>query len=198
LEVRRAEFQLPRWLDEGLADLFSTVDVSGGKAIVGVPLADRMAILNAGKWVDLVSLISLDEKGFDALKVVDVPAFYAESWALTHMLYLAPEYAPGFPKLLAALNHSKGTEDIFQQIYHKTPDSIYTDLRNYVAQKAPGRRELPVPGVAGVDVTVSPVNPFVSDLVKADLLSVMSGKEKKAVAARNAFETVAARLHRRQ
>ncbi len=88
----------------------------------------------------------------------------------------------------AALNHSKSPGDVFQQIYHKSPDAIYTDLKNYVAQKAVGRKEFPAPDVAKREVTVSPVTVFVSDLVKADLLSVMSGEEKKAAAARTAFE----------
>jgi len=48
LTVRRAGLQLPAWLNEGLADLFSTAVVTGADARVGAPPQVRMNALNAG------------------------------------------------------------------------------------------------------------------------------------------------------
>lgn len=49
---------IPLWLNEGLAELYSTVDQVDDKIIVGKAPPDRMEALLGNPWVDLGSLLS--------------------------------------------------------------------------------------------------------------------------------------------
>src|SRR5262249_9866661 len=96
--IHGAGLKLPLWLAEGIAEVFSTVVFQNGQATVGNPNPGRMQALQHAGWLPIDEITRLAEppssrKDRNAM-------FYAESWALTHMLMFAPAYSGRFSALL--------------------------------------------------------------------------------------------------
>jgi tetratricopeptide (TPR) repeat protein len=64
--------------------------------------------------------------------------FYAESWALTHMLALSQDYAGEFPKFVEAVSGGAGARDSLARVYGKSLEQVTSDLKHYLS-----RRQLP-------------------------------------------------------
>ena len=85
LVINQAGMKLPLWLNEGFAELYSTMKPMRGKILVGRMLPGRLQMAEAG-LVDLREILSADT-GSPAYNETDrIGIFYAESWALVHML----------------------------------------------------------------------------------------------------------------
>ncbi len=96
--------QLPPWLNEGLAEFFSTLRITDTHCELGAPQAMRLETLRHHPWLPFAELLAVDHESFARKTRDQMAIFYAESWALTHMLVSSPEYAPHFRELVAALN----------------------------------------------------------------------------------------------
>src|SRR5262249_7639992 len=53
LVVRHGNLNFPPWLNEGIAELYSTLKPNGGKIMVGDPILGRLQALHNEKWVPL-------------------------------------------------------------------------------------------------------------------------------------------------
>jgi hypothetical protein len=51
LIVQHANLKLPVWLNEGIADLYSSLEANGQKAMVGRVLPDRVPVLAQATWM---------------------------------------------------------------------------------------------------------------------------------------------------
>jgi hypothetical protein len=88
-----AEAEVPRWLNEGLAQIFETPVLDGSELFVGQPDADRLrrvqAALAAGEFLSLTDLL---KAGADHFLVSHAGAqelsdrYYLASWALAYYL----------------------------------------------------------------------------------------------------------------
>lgn len=132
LIVKRTGIHLPIWMNEGFAELCSTLQPVAGKAQIGAVIPGRYYTLQQNKWLDLRTLTAVDHDSPLYNERDRAGVFYAESWALTHMLYLADQYRPGLPKFLPAIDTTKSTETAFWQVYGKTLDQVQKDLVNYM------------------------------------------------------------------
>ena len=97
---------LPRWFEEGTAELYSNTQINSKRVRIGKELESHMNLLLARPWLTAKQLAA--ERPADAATGTDQEQaesmFYAESWALMHMLNLSPDYRdhlPQFVKLLA-------------------------------------------------------------------------------------------------
>lgn len=79
---------LPLWLDEGLAEVYSTATQQAKGLRVGLPPQDRLEWLRMDQPAyDLETLFSIRRSSFDKTKhLTPRSRFYAESWLLVHML----------------------------------------------------------------------------------------------------------------
>jgi hypothetical protein len=86
--VANAVARVPVWLNEGLAEFYSTfVLMDGGRrAQIGRPIAEHLQRLNGSLRVPLADLLKVDRGSPLYNEGTRVSDFYAESWALTHML----------------------------------------------------------------------------------------------------------------
>jgi hypothetical protein len=127
--------QLPPWLNEGLAEFFSTVRLGESASLAGSEPAGRSRLLRSRAWMPLTELLALpaDSPRRDDRETSDL--FYAESWALADMLILAPEYAPRFHELVATLAAGSAGPEALTGIYAKPPEAIAGDLRNWVEKR---------------------------------------------------------------
>ena len=78
--------RVPDWLNEGLAQYYSTMRVSAGGVTLGAPVARHAALLRRTKLMPAASLFRIDRGSRDYRAGAGRDLFYAQSWALTHYL----------------------------------------------------------------------------------------------------------------
>lgn len=174
LIVKHTGLKLPVWLNEGWADLYSSLAPKGSKAEVGVLLPGRVQPLLTTKWLPLEVLAAVDHNSPMYNERDKAGIFYAESWLLVHMLYLSSDYRENFPKFVLALANGQDTAQSFQSVYGKGLKEVTNDLNRYIKSD----RFFAV--LFDVKLEKSAENPQVSDvsavdseLLLADLLSMV-------------------------
>ncbi len=180
LYLEHHNLHLPLWLNEGLADVYSTLQPRGGQLIVGLPPPGRIEALRTAPLLDLHQLFGVNEQSSYYRNPAQMSQFYSASWGLTHMLLLGRNYSAGFRRFMAAVEERNGAEKSFQDVYGRTLDEVASDLRDYLSQPDLGisyfdarldQREIP-------EVTDSSDEDV--ELVLADLLSTHRGSAAEA------------------
>src|SRR3954453_5696333 len=131
LIVEHSGLKLPIWLNEGLADLYSSMEPNGNQTMVGRPIEGHLIVLGNEKWLDLALLTSVRQDSPYYNERTKMQMFYAESWALTHMLALGKDYQAGFGRFLASVSAGANAETSFKAVYRKTLAQVMADLNGY-------------------------------------------------------------------
>jgi tetratricopeptide (TPR) repeat protein len=177
LIVRRSGLTLPAWLNEGWADVYSTLRPMGklGKeAAVGDLLPERMKSLATEQWLDFDELTSVDTRSPVYHEASRIGIFYAESWALAHMLYLSPEYKDNFGKFVMALDRGKSASDACKIAFGRSSNAVFHDLRTYFdRKKIYGRVFETGLNASHAEAVPTYASAFDSSLVLADLLAAL-------------------------
>ncbi len=182
-----AGLNLPLWLNEGLAEFYSTMDAGEAQITVGRPPQRSLKTIQRQPllpWNVLFTAGTHSPYYADADKVF---LFYAQSWALVHMLALDKRYAAQFPEFLSAISNGAGSLEALERTYRRPMREIEADLSAYLNQKS-----LPVLVLAaGQNVSaIQPKTPAAGDFqvqfALADLLAAKAatcaeGGEKLAV-----------------
>jgi hypothetical protein len=87
LEGRDAEW-MPLWLNEGLAQFFENTDVRDKEVLLGEPSVNAMVLLQQNRMIPLPTLFQVDASSPYYHEEQKGDIFYAESWALTHYLWV--------------------------------------------------------------------------------------------------------------
>jgi len=181
LILRACGLNDPPWLNEGMAEFYSTVRIGAhGSNLGAAPLAN-IQTLRRSSWMPLSAFLALpagslgEDRGRAGL-------YYAQSWALAEMLLLSPEYGSRFPELIATLSSGAPSLQTLTNMYAKSPDAITRDVHAWVDER---QRFTPValPGVVAdaVAIRVSEVSPWRARALLADLL-LTSGQLDRAEA----------------
>lgn len=133
--VRHSGLKIPIWLNEGWADVFSTLRPEGKGVAVGDLVPERVQALTSSPWLDFATLTSVTTESQIYNESSRIGIFYAQSWALTHMLFLAPEYRNNFGKFVTALHNGKTTAEALAIAWNRTPDEVFRDLHSYFDRK---------------------------------------------------------------
>jgi len=129
---------LPLWLNEGLADFYSTFEVSGRTVTLGASVEGRLEILRSHTVLPLESLFQVSPGSSYYSDPELMAVFYSESWAVTHMLMVSPGYSERFPDFVRALKEGRGSSDSLRMAFGKSPAQVQEDLRGYLdAQHLP-------------------------------------------------------------
>jgi len=121
--------RFPLWLDEGLAELYSTLEVKGQTAVVGSANDTHLTNLRNRRWLtarELENPTLLDERERAGI-------FYAESWALTHMLKLGLKWKGQTPQFLEELLAGQDASQAFHDAYGRTLDQAIEELHGHVS-----------------------------------------------------------------
>jgi Flp pilus assembly protein TadD len=173
----------PPWLNEGMAELYSTLTPVGKKAAVGDIIPGRAQTLLNNKWIPLDALTSADRQSPLYNESNRAGMFYAESWALTHMLFFAPDYRPYFAKFVVAASSGKTMDEACQAVFGKRLQEVETGLRQYLRGERFYRVVFDIKlEKSAEDPDVSEASPFESGMVLADLLA-LTNKTKEALSA---------------
>jgi len=135
LIIRHSGLKLPTWLNEGWSEVFSTLRPMGKDAAVGDLLPERMKSLTNDVWLNFDTLTSVTERSPIYHENERTGIFYAESWALAHMLFLSPGYKDNFGRFVTALHDGKSTGEALAIAWNKTPEEVFQDLRAYFDRK---------------------------------------------------------------
>lgn len=79
---------MPLWLNEGLAEFYQNSDIREKDVSLGEPSGENILLLRQNKLLPLATLFSVDEKSPYYHQENKGSIFYAESWALTHYIYI--------------------------------------------------------------------------------------------------------------
>ena len=136
LLMKYSGVRVPVWLNEGTAELFSTMTQVADVMRVGVAPLGRLAEVGNGKPIPLEDLFAVNHDSDRYNTKRHAGMFYSESWALTHMLYLDKRYMQERPKFMSAVLAGMAPAQAFQTIYGKALQQVFSDLKGYVRQDA--------------------------------------------------------------
>ena len=130
--LRQAGGGQPLWMRIGLAELYSTLKPLAGKVQVGAMKEGHRELLERSRLIDLASLLSADMKSPLYSDEESSRLFYAQSWALIHMLMLSDEYGKAYPAFSRALLSGAAPAAAFQQVYNKPLNRVRDELGGYM------------------------------------------------------------------
>jgi tetratricopeptide (TPR) repeat protein len=181
LIVEHTGVKLPLWLNEGLAELYSSIEPHGDRALVGRPIPGRAQVLATTRWMPLKAVFSVDQNSPYYNEGSKMSIFYAESWALTHMLSLSDLYRSRFNQFLTSVSAGHSTEDALQAVYGKSPDQVMEDLQNYLHRSAVSAADFPVKlGKQSLEPQVTSASYLDVELTLADLLAAKAPTQTQA------------------
>ena len=133
----------PPWFSEGLAEYYSTLDVSDGekKVWLGKAIANHVFLLREKKFLPLRDLFAVDHGSPHYNERDKRGVFYAESWALVHYFLLGNngQRQPQFMRYLTLLASGTPVGESFQKAFETDYAVIEKELRGYI-----GRNTYPV------------------------------------------------------
>jgi tetratricopeptide (TPR) repeat protein len=135
LLVRHLNDDVPLWLNEGLAEYYSSLKPKGNQAIIGDLHLSRLAALRRDVWVNVERIVKADESSPYYNEKDKASAFYNESWALVHMLAESPSYREKFRDFLSAIEEKGDSAAAFESAYGKTLAEMNRELRTYVESR---------------------------------------------------------------
>jgi tetratricopeptide (TPR) repeat protein len=125
--------KVPLWLNEGQAELYSTLRPGGGKVSVGEIPEGRYLVLRSNKWIGLETLFAVDrDSPYYNKEGTRQQIFYAESWALAHMLFLSGGYRPKSAPFLHLVEAGATEAEAFERAFGKTTAQVWADLQAYM------------------------------------------------------------------
>jgi tetratricopeptide (TPR) repeat protein len=131
LLIRHMELGLPIWLNEGIAEVYSTLRPLAGKVAVGNVPEGRGYVLGREQWLTLPHLFSVNRDSPEYNEKSRMGILYSQSWLLTHMLMLDPRYSGKFGEFLGQISTGATSEQVFEQVYGKSVLDLQKDLRAY-------------------------------------------------------------------
>jgi tetratricopeptide (TPR) repeat protein len=135
LIIEHGDLKLPVWLNEGLAEVYSSLEPRGNQAMVGRVVPEHYALLQNSTLIPWNEFWAVDQQSAYYNRRDKMPLFYAQSWLLTHMLVLGEEYHTKLPAFLAAINGGSGAEQAFQTVYGKSARDVSKDAEMYLKRQ---------------------------------------------------------------
>jgi len=119
LMLRLNYSNLPVWLSEGLAECLGYSVISGDWSKVGKPSPYHLNILRNRRPIPIAEFFAVDRESPHYREESKVSLFYAQSWALTHMLLLGEKrvHAPKLFKYLELNRERAPMEEAIAQAF---------------------------------------------------------------------------------
>ncbi|MBA3885136.1 MAG: DUF1570 domain-containing protein [Acidobacteria bacterium] len=141
--------RVPGWLNEGLAEYFSTLqaDLRAGRSILGQPSPVRLATLRGGGLLPLRDVLAYDASGAVAHPPGRAAAFYAQSWALVHYLQHAEagRHVAGVGPYVDAVRAGATVDDAVSSAFGMELHELEQRLLGYIRRGSYAQRVLEEP-----------------------------------------------------
>jgi tetratricopeptide (TPR) repeat protein len=136
LIAEHAGLRYPPWLNEGLAELFSTFTILNGSIAIGDPIPNRILALREDSWVPLATIMAADHNSPYYNESGKAGSLYNEGWAAVHFIGTTKEYRPKFSEFLIAVANGTDSAEAIQKVYGKSLSTFESELRGYIGQGA--------------------------------------------------------------
>jgi TonB family protein len=103
----------PTWLNEGLAEYFSTAEIREDEILLGAISVDRLQLLKATALLPLKDFFAVDSSFSYYNETSKASVYYAQAWAFMHYM-MHGEHAARFRQYLTALQ--KGDADLLKYL----------------------------------------------------------------------------------
>ena len=183
---------LPRWFEEGTAELYSNTQINNKRVRIGKEIEAHMNLLLARPWLSARQLAAerpaaAPEPGHDQDQAESM--FYAQSWALMHMLNLSPGYRDHLPQFITSLANGTEAAEAFRTAFGRDFERALAELPAYLKKIRSVKLDIPPPKL----VVAGPAEPL-SEVDAALLRADVALRRGLAEMARSLFEQ-AAREH---
>ncbi|MFT3782445.1 MAG: hypothetical protein QM790_10565 [Nibricoccus sp.] len=126
----------PKWFDEGLAELFSTLEVEKGQIVIGKPIESHVVLLRGESPLPIqkLLLVSSSDPLFNETDRTGI--FYAESWAFVHYLMCGDKKGKRgtIGDFLNAFYSNASVEEAFRSVFGMDYGEMDKALREYLRQ----------------------------------------------------------------
>lgn len=124
---------MPLWLNEGLAEFYSSIEVMGDRARIGMPLHDHLAWLAGHPLIPLEALFAVNVDSPQYNEQERQGTFYAQSWALVHMLAIGdPAHKSRMGGFLRAIQQGTDSRQAFERAFGIELGVAQQQLAEYV------------------------------------------------------------------
>jgi len=123
----------PLWLNEGLAELYESLQFSGNDVLIGTPKPGYLYLLRQVEMLPLKTLFSVGTDSPHYNERDKQGIFYGESWALVHYLMLGDRARQDqFKQFLSRVARGDDVTKAIEGTYGTTLDVIEQELESYV------------------------------------------------------------------
>ena len=123
---------VPLWFNEGLAEYYSTFEVRDGLALVGVEKRRHLETLGLERLLSLERLHQTDPSSSLYNERRRRSIFYAQSWALVHLL-LSDDHIAGTQEFLGRLSRGEAAPQALRSALGKSDLALEIELERYLA-----------------------------------------------------------------
>src|SRR5882762_7642776 len=127
---------VPLWFNEGLAEYYSTFDITdeNRKVLLGDLVTNHVLYLREKKLLPLRTLFAVDYKSPYYNEGNKMNIFYAESWMLMHYLLQgeSQKRRPQLARFIDLVRSNLTVDEAFQQAFQIGIDAFEKDFRTYV------------------------------------------------------------------
>lgn len=144
---------LPLWLEEGLAEYYSTIEARADHLLAGRPVPEHLAYLRTQGIPPLLPI--LKQQG-DPLRET-----YAAGWALAHMLQHDHHYRGRYGDFWRRLQQGEDSLSALRDAFGRPVAALERDLRAYVERSTHAETRIGLRGAidAPVRVVATPLSP---------------------------------------
>ena len=130
----------PAWLNEGLAEFYSNLEVvkDGKAADIGRPISDHILYLREQKLLPLRTLFAVDHSSPHYNEQSKRGVFYAQSWALVHYLMFGQkgQRQPQLNRYIELVARGMNQQESFQTAFGADIEAIEKELRDYIGRNS--------------------------------------------------------------
>ena len=149
---------LPLWLEEGTAEMYSTVELRESGALFGSPIVGHVRALKSLDWIRGDAFFAAGRNAPLLERENYAGIFYAQSWALVHMLNFSPFWRRNMPGFVEAIDQGTPALLAFEPAFGVAPARALAELRNYVGAARFATAMVPMQPMTAREAT--PAQPF--------------------------------------
>lgn len=134
LHLRQNVPGTPLWLNEGLAEFYSSLQFSGNEAIIGAPINAYVRLLRARNMLPLDMLLSIGHDSPHYNEQDKTGVFYGQSWALVHYLMMGHggQRQDRFRQFLQLVSRGDRADKALESAFGMTLAMVEKELQNYI------------------------------------------------------------------
>lgn len=160
---RVMEERPPTWYNEGMAELFSTLQEESGRLVFGRPVAGRVVQLQQEGLMPLEQLFAVSHESAVFREGEYTGQFYAQSWGLIHFCYFGANDIPGeklglFLDVARSPRFAEQPERVrafFRELFGFDYPELERRVERYMRVGRYQARSLPVPRIADMKTYAS-------------------------------------------